>query len=70
MGNIINPARLDRVLIVMQLQTLFRKVPVFRTLIFYLIFIVKIEVIGAYSLLNRGIDDTKVLFLFNIASKI
>ena len=57
-------------LIVMQLQTLFRKVPVFRTLIFYLIFIVKIELIGAYFLLNRGIDDTKVLFLFNIANKL
>lgn len=54
----------------MQLQTLFRKVPVFRTLIFYLIFIVKIEVIGTYYLLNRGIDDTKVLFLFNIANKL
>lgn len=54
----------------MQLQILFRKVPVFRTLIFYLIYFVKIEVIGAYFLLNRGIDDTKVLFLINIASKI
>ena len=37
----------------MQLQTLFRKVPVFRTLIFYLIFIVKIEVFGAYFPLKQ-----------------
>ena len=54
----------------MQLQLIIRKVPVFRTLIFYLIFIVKIELIGAYFLLNKSIDDTKVLFLINIASKI
>lgn len=54
----------------MQLQLIIRKVPAFRTLIFYLIFIVKIELIGAYILLNRGIDDTKLLFLINIANKL